>query len=79
LGETEEPIQAIILAARELTLSQTASVSTVDRLRASFDDREVVELLFFVSLYNGIVRFLGTFAIEPEEEYLEYLALHPLP
>lgn len=75
-----EPLaRAVLRAAREITLDLAVSDETFAELRAAFDDGQLVDLVYGISIYNAVVRILATFQIELEDGYGTYLDDFPLP
>jgi alkylhydroperoxidase family enzyme len=71
--------RAVLRAAREMTLGLAVTPETFAELKAGLDDKMLVELIFAIANYNGVVRFLASLEIDLEEEYRSLLAKYPLP
>jgi alkylhydroperoxidase family enzyme len=75
-----EPLAKLVLrAARELTVGTTLSDATFVALKRELDNESLLELMIAIANYVGIVRVLGTFQIDVEPDYLQYLEKFPLP
>ena len=61
--------RSVMEFARESTLRVDVSDSTWNRVAAFLSERELVELVLTVALYNSGVRIMGALAIELEEGY----------
>jgi alkylhydroperoxidase family enzyme len=73
-----EPIAKTVLrAAREMTDGLTVSDATFAELRAAFDNECLVDLLYAIANYNGVVRILAALQVDLEEEYRDYLKTFP--
>ena len=71
--------KAVLRAAREMTLELAISDSTFAELRPAFDDGQLVDLVYGIAIYNGVVRILASLQIDLEEGYESYLTRFPLP
>ena len=71
--------KAVLRAAREITENLALSDETFLALQKSLDNERLVELIFAISNYNGVVRMLSSLKIDLEDEYLAYLEKFPLP
>jgi alkylhydroperoxidase family enzyme len=69
----------VLLAAREMTNDGAMSDATFAKLQAELGNEQVVDLTLTIAFYNGVVRVLGTLAIDVEPEYAPYLEKFPLP
>jgi alkylhydroperoxidase family enzyme len=69
----------VLLAAREMTDNGAMSDETFAKLQAELGNEQVVDLTLTIAFYNGVVRVLGTLAIEVEPEYAPYLEKFPFP
>jgi len=77
---TLEPVAKLVLeAARETTNDLAIAQATFEALAAPLDNEHVVDLVVTISLYNAVVRLLGSLAIDIGPQYLKYLELFPLP
>jgi alkylhydroperoxidase family enzyme len=73
-----EPIAKTVLrAAREMTDGGTLADATFAGLRANFDNEQLVDLLYTIANYNGVVRILAALQVDLEDEYREYLEKFP--
>ena len=74
-----EPVAALIVeAAREMTTQLAVSDATFERLKASFDNECLTDLVITMAFYNAVVRYLGKMRIDVEPEYQPYLDKFPL-
>jgi alkylhydroperoxidase family enzyme len=79
-GSALEPLaKAALRAAREMTDGLSVTASTFAELKRGLDDRSIVELIFAIANYNGVVRMLESLEVELEPEYSVYLGRFPLP
>jgi alkylhydroperoxidase family enzyme len=69
----------VIRAAREITLTMTATDATFNELKSHFDNERLTDLVITISFYSAVVRFLGTMQIDVEPDYQPYLDKFPLP
>jgi len=76
LGEVE---RLVIAAARELTDSPVLRDETYAALESHFASDALVDLITTIAFYNGVVRVLGAFEIDVEDDYAPYLEEFPLP
>ena len=75
-----EPLaKAVLRAAREMTNGLSVSDETFVALQKSFDNEQLVDLIFAIANYNGVVRMLASLKVDLEDEYLPYLEKFPLP
>jgi alkylhydroperoxidase family enzyme len=75
---TLEPLaKAVLRAAREMTEGLTVSDATFAELRTAFDNECLVDLLYTIANYNGVVRVLAALQVDLEDEYREYLGTFP--
>jgi len=73
-----EPIAKTVLrAAREMTDLATLSDATFAELRTAFDNEQLVDLLYTIANYNGVVRILAALQVDLEDEYRDYLETFP--
>ena len=62
------------------TLSVEPPAPTADLIDGGLlDSLALVELIFAIANYNGVVRFLASLEIDLEEEYYPLLEQYPLP
>ena len=71
--------RAVLRGAREMTLEGKMREETFAELHGQLGHELMVELTIVIAFYNGVVRLLGTLAIDVEPEYQPYLDRHPLP
>jgi len=77
---TLDPLAKLVLrAAREMTDNIALSDATFAALHREFDNELLLELVLAIAQYNAVVRILGTFQIDVEGPYLQYLEKFPLP
>ena len=69
--------KSVLRAAREVTEDLEVSIETFDALRSAFDDAQLVDLIYAISIYNAVVRILASFQIELEDGYEVYLERFP--
>lgn len=69
----------VLLAAREMTAAGAMSDATFAALQSALGNELVVDLTLTIAFYNGVVRVLGTLAIDVEPEYQPYLDRFPFP
>jgi alkylhydroperoxidase family enzyme len=75
-----EPLARTVLSgAREMTDGQAMSEATFAELQAALGERHLVELVFAIANYTGVVRILQSLDVGLEDEYLGYLERFPLP
>jgi alkylhydroperoxidase family enzyme len=75
-----EPLAKLVLtAAREMTSGTAMAAATFAALQASLDNERMLDLTATIAIYVGIVRLLGSLAIDVEPEYQRYLDEFPLP
>ena len=74
-GVTEDDLRAIAqeTAGRPSKLEPLAK----SELRAAFDNTQLVELLYAIANYNGVVRILAALQVDLEDEYRSYLEKFP--
>lgn len=77
-GSLEPLARLIVEAAREMTADLAVSDVTFERLKASFDNECLTDLVITMAFYNAVVRYLGTMRIDVEPEYQPYLDKFPL-
>jgi len=74
-----EPLARTVLrAAREMVADLKPSASTYAELERAFSAEHLVDFILTVSLYCCVVRFLESFEVEVEPDYLPYLEEFPL-
>lgn len=76
-GETAEPARSIIQAARDITHANRVDDTTFASLETALGSEGFVDLVYFLGVYNGIARFLTTFEVEVEADYLAILSDYP--
>jgi alkylhydroperoxidase family enzyme len=77
---TLEPLARLVLmAAREMTSGTAMAAATFAALQAQLDSERLLDLVATIAFYVGIVRLLGSLAIDVEPEYQRYLDEFPLP
>lgn len=76
LGDLE---RLILTATDEITLDGAVGADTFAALQDHLDGERLVEFTLAVAYYNAVTRFLKTFAIDVEDDYLHYLDDFPLP
>src|SRR5271165_3798670 len=65
-----EPLaKSVLRAAREMTDGLALSDATFAELRAALDSAQLVDLLYAIANYNGVVRILAALRVDLEEEY----------
>ncbi len=69
----------VLLAARQMTQDGAMSDATFAALQSALGNELVVDLTLTIAFYNGVVRVLGTLAIDVEPEYQPYLDRFPFP
>jgi alkylhydroperoxidase family enzyme len=69
----------VLLAAREMTNNGAMTDATFAKLQVELGNEQVVDLTLTIGFYNGVVRVLGTLAIDVEPEYAPYLEKFPFP
>jgi alkylhydroperoxidase family enzyme len=69
----------VLQAAREMTNDGAMADATFSKLQAELGNEQVVDLTLTIAFYNGVVRVLGTLAIDVEPEYAPYLEKYPFP
>jgi alkylhydroperoxidase family enzyme len=75
---TLEPLaRSVLRAAREMTQGLLLSDATFSELRAAFDNAQLVDLLYAIANYNGVVRILAALQVDLEDEYRPYLEKFP--
>jgi hypothetical protein len=62
-----------------MTLGVNLSAATFAELRRALDDERLVDLLFAIANYNGVVRILAALEVDLEDEYRAFLDRFPLP
>jgi alkylhydroperoxidase family enzyme len=74
-----EPVAKLIVkAAREMTTGLAVSDATFAKLKESFDNERLTDLVITMAFYNAVVRYLGSMRIDVEPEYQPYLDKFPL-
>ena len=74
------PIERSVLrAAREITAGGAISDGSWSELVAVFEPGRIVDLVIVIAFYNQVVKLLGAFEMDVEEDYLPYLERFPLP
>ncbi|HWL29421.1 MAG TPA: carboxymuconolactone decarboxylase family protein [Burkholderiaceae bacterium] len=76
LGELE---QAVLDAARHLTVEASLTDTQFAALRAKLDETELVDLLAVIGFYACVIRVLASLQVDVEPEYQQYLDRFPLP
>jgi alkylhydroperoxidase family enzyme len=71
--------KAVLKAARELSNDVDLSDATFAVLREHLDNEKLIDLIFSICSYCGVVRMLAALRVDLEEEYRQYLAKFPLP
>jgi len=75
---TLDPLaKAVLRAAREMTDGLGISEETFAVLRDALDHERLVDLVFTIANYTGVVRILAALQVDLEDEYLEYLKKFP--
>ena len=73
-----EPLaKSVLRAAREMTDGIAVADKTFAELRAAFDNAQLVDLLYTIANYNGVVRILAALQVDLEDEYKMYLEKFP--
>jgi alkylhydroperoxidase family enzyme len=73
-----EPLaKSVLRAAREMTDGIAVADKTFAELRAAFDNAQLVDLLYTIANYNGVVRILAALQVDLEDEYKIYLEKFP--
>jgi len=73
-----EPLaKSVLRAAREMTDGIAVADTTFAELRAAFDNARLVDLLYTIANYNGVVRILAALQVDLEDEYKIYLEKFP--
>ena len=75
----DELTAAVIAAARETYAGPGVGDGAFARLEAAFEREPLVDLIFNMAFYCGVVRLLGSLKIDVEPEYQPYLDRFPLP
>ena len=73
----DELTRAVLRAAREMTLKTDLSDETFAVLRKSLDDEKILDLVYAIASYNGVVRLLSALRIEVEDDCKKYLEEFP--
>ena len=74
-----EPLaKSVLRAAREMTVGLAMSDETFAELKRDLDNEQLVELIFAIANYNGVVRMLESLKIDVEPKYQQYLERFPL-
>jgi alkylhydroperoxidase family enzyme len=71
--------KAVLHAAREMTDGLAITDATFAELRTHLDNRQLVDLVFAIANYNGVVRMLESLKVDLEDKYLPLLEKFPLP
>ena len=71
--------RAVLAAARELVAGTRVSDPTYAALAAGLDHERIVDLVLCIAFYCGVVRVLGSLAIDLETDYQHLLQEFPLP
>jgi alkylhydroperoxidase family enzyme len=71
--------KAALRAAREMTHGIAILDETFAELKQHLSDELIVELVFAIATYAGVVRMLASLQVDLEDEYKEYLVKFPLP
>jgi alkylhydroperoxidase family enzyme len=73
-----EPLtKSVLRAAREMTTGLAISDETFAELQAALDSECLIELIFAIANYNGVVRMLESLKVDVEDEYRQYLERFP--
>jgi alkylhydroperoxidase family enzyme len=73
-----EPLaKSVLRAAREMTDGIAVADKTFAELRAAFDNGRLVDLLYTIANYNGVVRILAALQVDLEDEYKIHLEKFP--
>ena len=75
LGDVEK---AVLRAAREMTDEAAMGGDTFAFLRQELGEEHLMDLMFAISFYCGVVRILASIEIDVEDDYLHYLDEYPL-
>ena len=75
----DELTATVIAAARETYAGPGVGDATFARLEAAFEREPLVDLIFNMAFYCGVVRLLGSLTIDVEPEFQPYLDRFPLP
>jgi hypothetical protein len=67
------------LLAREMMNGTAMAAATFTALQAQLDNERLLDLIATIAIHVGIVRLLGSLAIDVEPEYQRYLDEFPLP
>ncbi len=78
-SKLEPAAKLVLAAARELVAGTTLSDATFNALKRVLENEVLLELVFAIANYVGIVRVFGTFQMDVEDEYQPYLTKFPLP
>ena len=76
LGDIE---RLTLQATDEITVDGAMAAETLAALQAHLDGELLVEFTLAVAYYNAVTRFLKTFEIDVEDDYLHYLDDYPYP
>ncbi len=71
--------RSVLRAAREITAGGALGDGTWAELASAFEPGRMVDLVIVISFYNQVVKLLGAFEMDVEQEYLPYLERFPLP
>ena len=79
-AEPADPVAALVMqGAREVHAGPGMSEAALNALKPHFDNETLVDLVFTMAFYCGVVRLLDSFAIDVEEKYQPYLEEFPFP
>jgi alkylhydroperoxidase family enzyme len=70
--------KSVLRAAREMTTNLAISDTTFAELQAGLDNECLIELIFAIATYNGVVRMLESLKVDLEDEYRQYLERFPM-
>jgi len=74
----EPLVRTVLQSAREIVFDKAVSADTFAQLQKGLDEAQLVDLIMLMSSYVGLVRFMDSFALDTEPEYLPYLEEFPL-
>jgi len=79
-AEPADPVAALVMqGAREVHAGPGMSEATFNALKAHFDNERLVDLVFTMAFYCGVVRLLDSLAMDVEQKYQPYLDEFPFP
>jgi alkylhydroperoxidase family enzyme len=78
-SKLDDKARTSIKAAREMTLDGAISEQTFNKLQSFLDNAAIIDLVYAIAHYNGIVRLLASLQVDVEPEYQPYLDKFPLP